>query len=560
MLTARRLLVLFFTILLLLASGKTVYAADPPAAASSTFTTGAQGIVPLTSENYKPPQHADYTVENELSAIVCKAAGGEGCLTNFVSIDSSGKKIKKIGLNKTNLPGGAVGELTYLTSAILSTPPTSTTEYLADIGKNLGIKYVYAQNEDVSGSGANIIKPIKNLWIAFRNLAYIIFTIVFLIIGFMIMFRQKLNPQTVISVQSAIPGLIISLILITFSYLISALVIDIMFLAMQLFAQFFIQAAKNVFPIQEFATSSNVFNMFTSSIRIGDNVSDVASGTTDLFKSLNLVGNIGIVGFAISAIMGLLLTVLTAGFAWPVALVGLGLGGAAPVVVDQIGGAVAGALIPAILTIALAIQFFRLVFKLLSSYIMLLITTILGPMFILVGSVPGKASGMTGFWLKNLFGHALVFPGVFAVFLFAGAILATDTELWKASLPLFGGLKPTLLRVLIAYGIILGSPAVPDVIKKLVGAQDIGEIGKTGIQGFAGGFAGARAGAQRGWRRATASYERRREAYHRTLGQLETAVPGTPGADTPEALRARMRPARRFFDPRRFTDWLGTRS
>ena len=45
----------------------------------------------------------------------------------------------------------------------------------------------------------------------------------------MIMFRVKINPQTVVSLQTMIPKLVTTLILITFSFAIAGLVIDMIY-------------------------------------------------------------------------------------------------------------------------------------------------------------------------------------------------------------------------------------------------------------------------------------------------------------------------------------------
>ena len=44
------------------------------------------------------------------------------------------------------------------------------------------------------------------------------------------MFRAKINPQTVVTIQSAIPKAVVALILVTFSYAIAGLMIDLMYL------------------------------------------------------------------------------------------------------------------------------------------------------------------------------------------------------------------------------------------------------------------------------------------------------------------------------------------
>jgi len=128
-------------------------------------------------------------------------------------------------------PGGAIGGITNLIAAMYANPPASSVEYFADLGRNLGIvKPAYAQ-----GVGFEGLRPILPLWKAFRNIAYLFFTIIFVVIGFAIMFRVKLDPQTVISIQNAIPRIVVALILVTFSYAIAGLLIDLIYVIYFLF-------------------------------------------------------------------------------------------------------------------------------------------------------------------------------------------------------------------------------------------------------------------------------------------------------------------------------------
>lgn len=61
-----------------------------------------------------------------------------------------------------------------------------------------------------------------SLWTIVRNLAYGVMALIMIVIGVMIMTRKRVNPQTMVTVQYAIPKVIIALVLITFSYPIGA--------------------------------------------------------------------------------------------------------------------------------------------------------------------------------------------------------------------------------------------------------------------------------------------------------------------------------------------------
>jgi hypothetical protein len=86
------------------------------------------------------------------------------------------------------------------------------------------------------GFGFQTLSPIRTVWRNVRDIAYALLILAFVIMAFMIMFRMKTSPQTVITVQSAIPKLIMILLLITFSYAIAGFLIDLAYLVVGLFA------------------------------------------------------------------------------------------------------------------------------------------------------------------------------------------------------------------------------------------------------------------------------------------------------------------------------------
>lgn len=69
-----------------------------------------------------------------------------------------------------------------------------------------------------------IVEASLSVWKVFRNLAYGILAIVMITVGIMIMVRKKLPPQLTVTVQYAIPRVALSVILITFSYPLVAVV------------------------------------------------------------------------------------------------------------------------------------------------------------------------------------------------------------------------------------------------------------------------------------------------------------------------------------------------
>lgn len=105
--------------------------------------------------------------------------------------------------------------------------PISGISYIKGKVEKFGIiPTVNAQN---AGFGFDALEPIQDMWRASRDVAFGLFVLVAIIFAFMIMFRVKINPQTVITVQSTIPKVIFALIAVTFSYAIAGLLIDLMY-------------------------------------------------------------------------------------------------------------------------------------------------------------------------------------------------------------------------------------------------------------------------------------------------------------------------------------------
>jgi hypothetical protein len=419
-------------------------------APATTNTATSSTLLPVDATNYNAAKHTNFLGENILGQLIpCEIAGvsflaGESC----VFYDSGGSL-----LTSTVLPGGgALGTLNTVMTVMYTSKPTSTGLYLAQLGESLGIKNAYAQ-QAVSGSGEGILRPVVQLWQLSRNLSYGAFIIIFLVVGFMIMFRRKLNPQTVVTIQSALPGLVLGLTLVTFSYFIAALIVDISFILMQVVASIFAQIAPSgtaASDYSELAKNSGVFKIFSSFFLFGSEggllqsfskAFDPNAINSGAGHSLNLIP---ITGPDINKS----LQSIRAG---------------------AIGGG-ASNLIAVIILIALFIQMFRLVWSLLTSYIAILAATVLGPLVIAFASIPGRG-GILVTWWKSLLANILVFPAVFAAFLFAGVILGSQSD-FKQTLPLFAGINPQILKFLIGYGIIMYTPSIPGHVKNLLGVNN----------------------------------------------------------------------------------------
>lgn len=336
-----------------------------------------------------------------------------------------------VGTGGSN-PSGALGITSSMISYLITTPPVSTKEYLADIGKSLGLtKVAYAQGIGFSGF-SNLIP----LWKGFRNLAYIFFVIIFLFIGLAIMFRVKIDPKTVITIQNAIPKIVISLILVTFSYAIVGLLIDliyvILFLSSLIFTGFPGGPGNNTFVAQQKLTNLNFFTVYNWAANIIYGQSPIAlifgiktnNFTSTLVKLIPVIGPID-------------------------------------------------SLLTAILDIIVLFLILRLFFSLVISYIMIIINTIFAPIILMMGAIPGSKSTFGG-WIRNLLSNILIFPAVAIFFYLIQILVASNGPTWVP--PVLGFSGETLTMIIGLGGLFLIN-RIPDIIKGYFAGRPFTEYG-----------------------------------------------------------------------------------
>lgn len=438
--------------------------------ASPTTSSASATLDPTTLNT--PEKAGLLYLDQATNALPCflwgePLAAGQHCLTR----DKAGN-LKYLDQIPGVASGGALGGLGTIMMAMYNNPPVSTTQYLASVKENLGLAKPALAADDcdrIPGSGCRVILPMLKLWQLSRNISYLAFILIFVIVGFMIMFRTRISQQTVVSAQQALPGLVIGLILVTFSYLLSAFIVDFSFVGMKLVAYLFSPSISGVPNIisdpNKVADQSNIFGLFgafTWNGQLLEFIPSVAKLFLSVFSGFGFTLN----GFQPSDLFN------------PGFLIG-------KYIINQTSlalGGVFGILVILVLLIALFIQMFRLIWQLVSCYIAVLVITIAGPLIILISSIPGRGAVMS-LWWKSLLGNILVFPAVFASFMFAGVFLAGVSSSsavgtfgsgdFTTALPLFAGIPVETLKLIIGYGIVLGTPSVPGMVKKALGVPDI---------------------------------------------------------------------------------------
>lgn len=295
---------------------------------------------------------------------------------------------------------GLLLSMAGLTASIYANPPASGVQYIAYLGNKLNLTQpVYAQD---AGTGFNTMKTILPLWEAFRNLSYSFFVIIFVVIGFAIMFRIKISPQAVVTIETALPKLIIALLLITFSYAIIGFLIDIMLVLLVLIASVFR-------PLLEEAGGGLLLDLFHALFKLtGPSATVTLAIIPDFVEGAILLTTIGVIimallGAGIGAAGGAISTVWFGG-------VTAGAGAA----VGAVGG---GLLFALIFVIFLIVILVRCLWTLLKAFINVILATIFAPFIILVGALPG--SNAISSWFRNILANIAVLPVMFTMFLIA---------------------------------------------------------------------------------------------------------------------------------------------
>ncbi len=447
------------------------------------------------------PLYTDLLVSNLFHSFSCLAIGqsviGQPCLTYQITKNAQGAIQGVPMLSNINLSGGALGATTSLITALYMNPPVRTIDYLASVGKGLGI--VKTANAQVIGSGAQVLNPVLMLWQVSRNISYVFLIVIFVIIGLMIMFRNKLNPQTVITAQAALPGLVIGLVLIAFSFFLAGLISDMAFVGTNVVGYYF-QAA------QKFPESTNPKECPSPSNLVycarKTNVLTLVSPLTgivnkdDAADMLSAIwGNLSEDGQRLLTFLAVFMAAQTSSQATELfkAIPNIGQGISAIITIGVASFAAAnptafiGMFLAFIATAVLMYSMIKLLLRLITNYLTIIFLTISAPFQFLAASLPGRQGIVTG-WILNMLCNVLAFPAVFAVLYFVVFLLGTDNDAVKKllqlqvfqvssgsaltgpySFPLFGGIDLSFIKMILAFGVLVASPTIPDIICRALG-------------------------------------------------------------------------------------------
>ncbi|OGG01632.1 hypothetical protein A2Z33_07645 [Candidatus Gottesmanbacteria bacterium RBG_16_52_11] len=374
-------------------------------------------------------------------------------------------------IEKTDNQSLAAGmETMYI--AIYGNPPADLALWMRDTGESLGIlpRSAYAQSPGVGFSGLAALLP---LWKVFRNIAYLMLAFVMIVIGFMVMLRKKIDAKTVVTVQNAIPRVIVALILVTFSYAIIGFLIDAMYLVMVLTLNIISSAGESINP--------EIFNKSSALGYVTGNFMDVAGGfISGVIDSLDDVA------------------MLLAGSAWKeaAATVGIAIGSIFTIIKGNViegakGVLLVSALLAGIIALTVLIALARILVMLISAYIQLIIAVLFGPLQLMTSALPGSHAFEN--WIKNVISNLLVFP-ITAALIMIGQILvntemAGDQRLWGPPLLAPSGAKG--MAGIIGIGLLFAIPSVVASVKQAFKAEPAIQAGPGQIFGTFGAAAGS---------------------------------------------------------------------
>ncbi len=408
-----------------------------------------------------------------ISAMTCQLAG----------IDPTNPSAKCLGVDqKTGKIGfvqngsGAIGVMGNLISMTF-TPPIHTSDFIAYMSNSFGFtKQTYAAGK----SGIDSLNPIVTVWSASRNIVYLLFVLVFVIIGIAIMFRVRIDPRTVMTVQNQIPKLIIGILLVTFSFAIAGFLIDVMWIAVYLFINVLIGADPKIADAT--ATAGRITGNLNNTTLNFANSSDVFNG--------GLLGVAAGGAGSIASIIGSLFSgsgaaTTTAGNPL-VDLVTNPLGALLGAVIGGLLSIIGGILAFFIILIAILWSLFKLWFALLEAYIMILVNIIFAPFWIVTGLIPGGQSMGFGAWLREMLGNLAAFPTAIAMFLIGRILIdafGTSYSPGQFVPPLLGnpqGTSTSPFAALIALGLIFVTPHIVKITKAAFKSPkiDLGPIGQ----------------------------------------------------------------------------------
>lgn len=386
----------------------------------------------------------------------------------------------KVGLlNQRSVVGVVSGYI----AAMYVTPPADLALWWSDTAQSLGFAPRRAYAQGVGFSGFAALLPV---WKAFRNIAYMLLAVIMIVIGFMVMLRKKIDPKTVVTVQNAIPRIVITLLLITFSYAIVGVLVDLMYVSISMIVVFFeragllrpiesglptLAAMSGLDTNQKLYTSGGIFAVIGNSLRpaafggdgtgLIDLTLKIFGMDTNFWRTVQAGGLIGALG----------LLALNAG----------------PIAASVPAFAAIPVLLAFLIALAMLFLIIRLFIFFLGAYIQIIISLIFAPIQLIGEALPG--SNAFSSWFKNLIANLIVFPIGAAIFMLSNifAYISTQTGalITLPYTPLMSA-SVTSIGALLSIGILFSLPSIAGGVRESLKAKPFVSAGPEGVVGALG--------------------------------------------------------------------------
>ncbi len=343
--------------------------------------------------------------------------------------------------------GGVVGGLANSMDNMIAMKPVSGVDYTTYLANQVKFPLAPKTAYAAYSLGYSGLTPVLSLWKLSRNFAYLLFALLFVIIGAMIILRVKIDAKTVASVQNALPKIFLSLILITFSYAIVGFLIDLMYVLTGL-----------------------IYNLLASQIDLGQ---DIVS--KDLPVQL-AQGSI----FNVFGIQGIFATAKA-----PAEQVGklieAAMGKGTPLYGEKVAGFGSAALAWLIFSFAIVYSLFKTWITLLTAYFQIILGVIAGPIMLAAGAIPGRNT--IGPWMRNMIANIMLFPFIILYLLVGFALVSSPY--WNSTTnpgfvaPLLGsGLgQPGAIAGILGFILLLSMPKAATMLQELLKAPGLGQFG-----------------------------------------------------------------------------------
>lgn len=358
--------------------------------------------------------------------------------------------------------GAIAGVMNYSNQMYLN-PPASGVVYAQQEWNKITKGYV-AHAQDAAdeswvyypGLGFNILNPVQDFWILARNIAYLAMIIIIIVVAFLVAFRSNFGGQTQVTIANSIPNIVIALIMITISYPLSGLAIDLITIGSNFTQQILIQndfspghylwtadhldrlgpADDLENPRYHLQPDDEAMSVWQSFLTADVNVVEGDGGVASVIPRTEVLGDI------------------------------------VDNVLKSLENDATNLLVQLVFVIAAFMASLKLFFKLIGKYLILILYPAVSPFVMLTVAIPGQGTKAIAKYFKTLLAASLGFVAVYAVFLFMVVIGHHPTFGDQLSLtpPLLGyspeqqGQAGEYIKMILAFALFLTTPVIPDMV------------------------------------------------------------------------------------------------